>query len=94
MRLWRCDSDLRARRAGRGRGGVFSLHGRTPWRMLVDEFLALPQSVSPIWRARALFRANIDEFVPHTQHVFLRTVGQPESISTLCSDRHEPGTGT
>jgi len=33
---------------------------------------------SRIWRARALSRSKVDEGAPHTQHVNLRIVSQPE----------------
>jgi hypothetical protein len=32
----------------------------------------------PSWRAQARFRSKVDGLVPHTQHVNLRIVGEPE----------------
>ena len=36
--------------------------------------------VSPVWWGRALFFCKVDGFVPGTQHVNLRIVGQPEGL--------------
>ena len=59
---------------------------------------AAPSAVSvysspPIWWAQPLSRSTVDEFVPHTQHVSLRTVGEP-SLGRVASqnrgERHQP----
>ena len=60
---------------GGGGGGEMAIIGADFWKSS-----SVPVHFgTQIWCAAAPFRFKVDEFVPHTQHVNLRTVGRPKS---------------